>query len=62
MPNNEESYCYAKKSHQTLNHDMLFNKKGVDWTSPSFLVVIILAILLGLFLLGVILRLKKIIP
>jgi len=39
-----------------------FNKKAVDWTSPSFLVVILLAIVLGLLFLGVILKASKIIP
>ena len=38
---------------------MKFNKKGVDWASPSTLVVILLAILLGLAFLYYVWQLKS---
>jgi len=37
---------------------MKFNKKGVDWTSPTTLVIVIIGALLGFFLIFYFIKLK----
>lgn len=52
------NYAVALGFEKLVNHDMLLTKKGEEWTSPTFLVAIILAILIGLAFLFFIIKLR----